>query len=397
MKLSKRVQQTPASPIRKFAPLQKQAEESGKKVYRLNIGQPDLPTPKKITKTFKHFKGKIVLYAPSQGMPETVSAWQRYYLSHGIHVREEDIIVTMGGSEALLFSMLAVADPGDEIIVFEPFYPNFAGFAAMAGVKLIPITTDIDSGFALPPREEIEKYITDKTRAILVNNPNNPTGAVYTFAQLQDLVSCAYKNDLYIIADEVYREFIFNNTPVTSLLEFPEVEDRVIVIDSVSKRFNHCGGRVGCLVSRNKDINAAILKFGQARLSVPTLEQLSVIPLLNSSKEYTESVRDKYRVRRDIVFQELSKIDGVVCTEPQGAFYITAQLPIEDAEDFVAWLLTDFEHNGKTVMVTPGAGLYMTEGKGKNEVRIAFVLSEDDLRDAMEVFKKGLDAYLLKK
>lgn len=396
MELSQRIKHTPASPIRKFAPLEDQAKAKGLKVYRLNIGQPDLPTPAKIRKTFRHFSGKIVLYAPSAGMPEAVAAWQKYYSSQGLHIEKDQLIVTSGGSEALMFSMMAVADPGDEILVFEPYYPNFSGFASMAGVKLIPITTHVENGFHLPSREEIESKITDKTRAILVNNPNNPTGAVYSRDELQTIATVAYKNNLHVISDEVYREFVFSGEPVVSMLEFPEIQDQVIVIDSVSKRFNHCGGRVGCLVSRNRETIAQILKFAQARLSVPTLEQLSVVPLLNAPKEYTDSVREEYKKRRDIVYNALQSINGVLCAEPQGAFYITAKLPIDDAEDFVAWLLTDFSYDGKTVMVTPGKGLYMSAELGKDEIRIAYVLNERELEDAIEVFQKGLEEYLSK-
>jgi len=396
MELSERIKNTPASPIRKFTPLAEAAKQRGIFIYHLNIGQPDMETPRPIRKTFGHFKGKVVLYAPSQGIPEVIAAWQKYYLSHGLSLEKENIMVTMGGSEAIMFALMAVCDPGDEVIIFEPFYPNFAGFAAMANVKLVPITLKVENNFRLPSFEEIKSKITSRTKAILICNPNNPTGAVYSKEELQPLVNLAYKHNLFLIADEVYREFIFTDQEHPSVLEFPEIQDRSILIDSVSKRFNHCGGRVGCLVSRSQELMASVLKFAQARLAVPTLEQLSVIPLLRAPKEYTDSVRDEYKKRRDIVFKILDSIPGVVCSLPQGAFYIIAKLPIADSEDFVAWLLNDFNYNGKTVMVTPGAGFYATPGLGKNEIRLAYVLNEKDTKEAMEILQKGLEEYLKK-
>ena len=394
MELSQRVKNTPASPIRKFAPLAEAAKNRGIFIYHLNIGQPDMETPKGIRKTFGHFKGKVVLYAPSQGILEVIKAWQRYYLSHGLGLEKENILITSGGSEAIFFSLMAICDPGDEIIIFEPFYPDFAGFAAMANINLVPITLSVENNFRLPSIEEIRKKITPKTKAILICNPNNPTGAVYSKKELQDIVNLAYKNNLFVISDEVYREFIYNGEGHTSILEFPEISDRAILIDSVSKRFNHCGGRVGVLVSRNLELMQNILKFAQARLAVPTLEQYSVIPLLNAPKEYTDSIRDEYLKRRDIVFNILKSISGVICTMPQGAFYIIAKLPIDNSVDFVKWLLTDFSYNKKTVMVTPAQDFYVTPGLGKNEIRIAYVLNEKDIKEAMEIFKKGLAEYI---
>ena len=261
-------------------------------------------------------------------------------------------------------------------------------------INLVPITLNVENNFRLPSIEEIKKKITPKTKAILICNPNNPTGAVYSKKELQEIVNLAYKNNLFIISDEVYREFIYNGEGHTSILEFPEISDRAILIDSVSKRFNHCGGRVGVLVSRNLELMQNILKFAQARLAVPTLEQYSVIPLLNAPKEYTDSIRDEYLKRRDIVFNILKSIPGVICTMPQGAFYIIAKLPIKDSEDFVKWLLTDFNYNNKTVMVTPAEDFYVTPGLGNNEIRIAYVLNEKDIKEAMEIFKKGLEEYL---
>jgi len=393
MQLSQRVLNTPSSPIRKFAKLETGAVSRGIEVLKLNIGQPDLKTPKPILQAFKKFHNDIVLYAPSAGLPETIEAWRKYYHSHGIYVNQDELIVTMGGSEALLFAMLAVADPGDEIIVFEPYYTNFSGFAAMADVKLVPVTLELSKGFAIPDITSVEAKLTSKTKAIILNNPNNPTGVVYNKDQIQQLVNLALLKNIFIISDEVYREFIFNESRHISVLDFPEIDDRSIVIDSVSKRFNHCGGRVGCLVSRNKDLIANCLKFAQARLSVPTLEQMSVIPLLTRPREYTDSVKEEYKKRRDIVSNGLKSMEGVNFVEPQGAFYIIAELPIDDAEKFVAFLLNDFSDNKQTVMVTPAQGFYMTSELGKKQIRIAYVLDERKLERAMVLLSLGLQAY----
>jgi aspartate aminotransferase len=395
MQFSQRAQQTPSSPIRKFAKYEQAARDRGISVLKLNIGQPDLHTPKPIRKAFHKFKNDIVLYAPSAGLPETIDAWRVYYKSHGHEIGSDEIIVTSGGSEAILFALLATCDPGDEIIVFEPFYTNFAGFAAMAGITLVPVTLDFERNFALPSVAELESKITEKTKAMIVNNPNNPTGVVYSSDDIQALVNVAYKKNLFIISDEVYREFIFDNSVHASFLNYPEIADRVIVIDSVSKRFNHCGGRVGCLVSRNKELMGAILKFAQARLSVPTLEQLSVIPLLTRPREYTDSVKDEYMKRREIVVQGLKSIEGVSFVEPNGSFYVIAQLPVDNAEKFVQFMLEDFEYNKETVMVAPAAGFYATPGMGEKQIRIAFVLDEPELERAMGLLKKGLEKYLI--
>jgi aspartate aminotransferase len=393
MKFSDRILNTPSSPIRKFAPLEKSAVERGVEVFKLNIGQPDLHTPQKILKSFRKFKTDIVLYAPSAGLPETIEAWRTYYHSHGLHVEPEEIIITSGGSEALMFAIMAACDPNDEIIVFEPFYTNFAGFAAIADVNLVPVNLTIDNGFALPDIEVIKSKITDKTKAIILNNPNNPTGVVYSRQEIQKIVNLCFRHDLFLISDEVYREFIFDETPHVSVLNFPEIADRAIVIDSVSKRFNHCGGRVGCFVSRNRELMAQVLKIAQARLSVPTLEQLSVIPLLTKPREYTDSVKEEYRKRRNVVVSELAKISGAKFIEPKGAFYIMVELPVDDAEDLVKFLLTDFSDNNQTVMVTPAQGFYMTLDAGKKQIRIAYVLDEKKLKRAVELLRLGVEKY----
>lgn len=397
MKFSNRISSVPSSPIRKFAPLEKAAVERGIEVFKLNIGQPDLQTPQKILKSFRKFKTDIVLYAPSAGLPETIEAWRSYYHSHGLYVEPDEIIITSGGSEALIFAIMAAADPGDEIIVFEPFYTNFAGFAAMSNVNLVPVSLNIFNGFALPDIEEIRKKITDKTKAVILNNPNNPTGVVYSREQIQKIVNLCYRHNLFLISDEVYREFIFDDQPHVSVLNFPEIADRAIVIDSVSKRFNHCGGRVGCLVSKNKELIAQVLKIAQARLSVPTLEQLSVIPLLTKPREYTDSVKEEYRKRRNVVVNELQKIEHVTFIQPQGAFYIIAELPIDDSEELVKFLLNDFSDRGQTVMVTPAQGFYITPELGKRQIRIAYVLDEKKLQRAVELLRLGIEAYNKKK
>jgi len=394
MHLSKRIINTPSSPIRKFAKLEKEALSKGIKVFHFNIGQPDMETPQKIRQTFADFDGKIVLYAPSRGIPECLEAWKKYYQSQGISIETDNIIITLGASEAILFTLMAICDPEDEVLIFEPFYTNFSGFAAMSNVKLVPITKKRENNFAFPSIEEIKAKISEKTKAVLICNPNNPAGTVYDQTDLQALVDLVKEKNLYLISDEVYREFIYNGIAHKSVLSFPEIEDQAVVIDSVSKRFNHCGGRVGCLVSRNKELTEGILKFAQARLAVPTLEQLSVVPLLNTPKEYTDSVRESYKKRRDIIFESLRNIPGVECTLPQGSFYIIARLPVNDAEDFVSWMLTDFEDQKRTVMVTPAKDFYLTPGLGKDEIRIAYVLNEDDTKEAMEVFAKGLNKYL---
>ena len=393
MKFSSRIEMMPSSPIRKFAPLEENAKSRGVEIFKLNIGQPDLHTPKSILKTFKKFTDDIVLYAPSAGLPETIDAWRKYYHSHGYYIERDEIIITSGGSEALLFAYMTVCDPGDEIIVFEPYYTNFSGFAAMCNVNLVPVTLTLESGYAFPSKEAIQKVITPRTKAIMLNNPNNPTGVVYSYEQIREVVNVAYQHNLFIISDEVYREFIFNGQEHVSILRFPEIADRAVVIDSVSKRFNHCGGRVGCLVSKNKEFMKRVMKLAQARLSVPTLEQLSVIPLLEAPREYTDSISEEYQKRRDIVVEALSKMPGVKFATPQGAFYVIAQLPVDDAEKFVAYMLTDFTNNNQTVMVTPAQGFYITPELGKQQVRIAYVLDEKALKRAMELLELGLREY----
>jgi aspartate aminotransferase len=402
--ISERAEEAQFSPIRKFVPFLEKAKKKGIEVFELHIGQPDLETPKEILKEIKSFKGKILSYTNSVGIEEVRLAWQKYYKDFGINFDTSEIIVTTGGSEAILFAFATICDPGDEIIVFEPFYTNYNGYASIAGIKLVPVRTFAKNGFHLPSKKEIEKKISKKTRGILICNPNNPTGTVYKKEELKMLAEIAKKKNLFILSDEAYREFVFDGRHY-SMMDFPEIRDRVILLDSVSKRFSACGVRIGCLASKNKKVIEGATKFAQARLSVPMLEQLAVIPLLKNSKRYTQKIVKEYKRRRDTVFNALQKIPEVFCLKPKGAFYIIVKLPIKprrresslrgrNSDDFAKWLLTDFSFKGKTVMVAPASGFYATKGLGKDEVRIAFVLSSEKLKEAMEIFKKGLKEYL---
>lgn len=394
-KISKRAASAQSSPLRKLIPLANKTKARGIKVYHLNIGQPDLETPKEIRETIKKYNDKIVNYAPSDGLPECKAAWEKYYQDNNIDFRAEDIIVTFGGSEAISFSMGIVCDPFDEIVVFEPFYTNYNGFASLVGCKVIPIKTKVDDGYRLPPKEEIEKKITDKTRAIIVCNPNNPTGTVYTKEELQKLADLAKKHNLFILSDETYREFVLDkNERATSMMDFPEIADRVIIQDSISKRFSSCGIRIGCLASKNKDVIACALKFGQARLSVATIEQLAAIPALQNSKKIVPPIVVEYKRRRDVVYESLQKIDGVTCLKPEGAFYALPRLPIKNSEDFAKWIIEKYEKNKETVMIAPAPGFYATPGLGLDEIRIAYVLKPEDLAYAMELFEGAIQQYV---
>lgn len=390
---SKRVLETQPSPIRKLAPFAQRAKEKGIKVYHLNIGQPDIKTPKEILAPLKSFNKKIIRYCHSQGEEIFVKALLRYYHHLGFKdLTSENILVTTGGSEAILFAFLAVADVDEEILVFEPFYANYNGFANMAQVKLVPILTSIENGFHFPPKKEIEKKITARTRAILINNPNNPTGTVYTQEELENLVDLAKKHNLFLLSDEVYREFVYQGRHF-SVLEFKKIRKQAILLDSLSKRLSLCGARLGCFVSYNQDLVGQVLKFAQARLSSPFLEQVMAAQLIKIPRLYFENVQKEYQARMKIVFQALKKIPGVSCYQPEGAFYLLAKLPIKDSEDFAKWLLTDFQLKKETVMVAPAAGFYASKGKGRDEIRIAYVLSQRKLKRAMEILKKGLETY----
>jgi len=394
LNISKRTQEAQFSPIRKFVPFLEETKKRGIKVFELHIGQPDLETPKEILREIRNFKDKILPYTNSLGIPEVRLAWQKYYRDFNIDFDISEILITAGGSEAILFAFATICSPGEEIIVFEPFYTNYNGYASLAGIKLVPVKTLAENGFHLPERKEIENKIGKKTRGILICNPNNPTGTVYTKEELKMIAKIAKARNLFILSDETYREFVYDGEKHYSMMDFPEVRDRVILLDSVSKKFNACGTRIGCLASKNKKVIEGATKFAQARLSVAIVEQRAVIPLLKNSKKYTRKIAAEYRKRRDTVFSALKKIPDVFCSKPKGAFYITVKLPIKDSDDFAKWLLMKFSFEGKTVMVAPASGFYATRGLGRNEIRIAFVLSSSKLKEAMEVFKIGLEKYI---
>lgn len=394
VKISNRAKQAQASPLRKLIPFANTAKERGIKVYHLNIGQPDIDTPEEIRSAIEKFDEKSVAYAPSDGIAECKAAWEKYYQDSNIDLKAEDIIVTTGGSEAISFAMSIVCDPHEEVIAFEPFYTNYNGFASLVGCKVVPIKTNVKDGFRLPSKKTIEEKITDKTKAVIVCNPNNPTGTVYTKEELQVIADLAREHNLFILSDETYREFnLDGDSRATSMLDIKGVEDRVIIQDSISKRFSSCGIRIGCLASKNKDVIACALKFGQARLSVATIEQVAAIPALENSKELVPEVVEEYRKRRDTVYEGLQKIDGVTCLKPEGAFYAFPRLPIKDSEDFARWILEKYENNGETVMIAPAPGFYATKGLGLDEIRIAYVLNSKGLAHSMKLLKDALEKY----
>ncbi|MEO0025891.1 MAG: pyridoxal phosphate-dependent aminotransferase [candidate division WOR-3 bacterium] len=394
LRLSARAQIMPASPIRRLVPYAEQAKARGIKVYHLNIGQPDIETPVQIINGYRQIDIKVLEYGHSAGLKSYIRTLVDYYHRAGIAVEEGNILVTTGGSEAIAFTLQAVCDPGDEVLVPEPFYTNYLGFAIMAGVKVVPITTLRTSGFALPVKDEIVRLITPRTRAILFSNPGNPTGVVYTEPEMMLLKELALEYNLFLIGDEVYREFVYEEVKPLSVLNLQGVEDRTVMVDSISKRYSACGARIGCVVSRNRDFMTAMLKFGQARLCPPTIDQLAAQEAAKIPPEYFEQVRNEYRRRRDVLCAELAKISGVEFTTPRGAFYLIAGLPVDDAERFAIFMLERFHVNNETVMVAPGNGFYATPGLGRNEVRIAYVLECEALVRAVEILKAGLAAYL---
>ena len=392
LSISKRGQRVIASPIRKYLPLMQAAERRGIKFYKLNSGDPDLEVPRDFLHAVRGFNKKTLNYAPSPGIPEHLAAWARYYKRFGLKLEPKNIIPTLGCAEAILLAIQAVADPGDEIIVFEPVYVSYKSFSVMTGVKLVPVLLPIEKGFALPPAKEIEDKITKKTKAIVVINPDNPTGKLWSESELATILRLAKKHNIFVISDETYREIRFSGKP-SCLLTNKSARQNVVLVDSVSKRFSMPGARIGCIVSYNEAIMGAVLKFAQARLSAGTLEQYGLIPLLKNSKKYTEPVRREYLKRRDVVYKALSKIPGVSCTKPGGAFYIMAKLPVASADEFVKYLISDFSYKGETVMVSPIADFYITPGLGQSEIRIAYVLNSRDLAKAMAILGRALKAY----
>ncbi|MEP0826913.1 MAG: pyridoxal phosphate-dependent aminotransferase [bacterium] len=390
--ISARGKALPASPIRKLIPLAEQAKARGIKIYHLNIGQPDIETPPEFWSAVKNYTNKVLAYGNSQGMADYLKKLSQYYRQRGLDIEPDNIIVTTGGSEAIIFAMTIICEPGDELIVFEPFYTNYNGFAVQAGIRLVPLITRAEDGFHLPSESVIESSLTAKTRGILYCNPNNPTGTVYYDSELEMLRRLALKHGLFLLADEVYREFIYEGKH-RSVMSLDGLSDRAIMLDSISKRFSACGARIGNLVTRNREIYQAALHLGQARLCSPTLEQVGAAAAYDLDDRYFVKTIDEYRRRRDVVYEGLMQIPGTVCINPGGAFYIMAKLPINDAEKFASFLLTDFHLNGKTVMIAPGPGFYATPGLGQQECRIAYVLNTDDLKDAMRLLKAGVDAY----
>lgn len=391
--LSKKGMGMPASPIRKLVPYAEIAKEKGVKVIHLNIGQPDINTPEVVKERMRNYDLDVIEYSHSAGIRSYREGLAKYYGKFGISLSYENIMVTTGGSEALTITFGTCFDNGDEVIIPEPFYANYNGFANSMGVNVVPITANIEDDFALPPIEAFEEKISDKTKGIMVCNPGNPTGCVYSKEEMQKLKKLAQKHDLYLIADEVYREFCYGGEVPTSALELEGVDNNVIVVDSVSKRYSMCGARIGALITRNKDVMNTALKFAQARLSPPTLGQIAAEAALATPQQYFDDVTSEYIKRRDFLVEELNKIPGVLCPKPGGAFYAIARLPIDDSDKFAQWLLEDFNHNDKTVMVAPASGFYATPGKGKDEVRIAYVLNMNELKDAINCLKHALDTY----
>ena len=395
-KISNRGQSVIASPIRKFLPFVQETEKQGVKVYKLNTGDPDLSVPAEFFERLRSYKSENLPYAPSPGIREHVAAWQKYYKQFGVELDAENIIPTVGCAEAIMLAILAVADAGDEILVFEPLYVSYKSFAIMAGINLVPITLKTGDNFAVPDESVIESKITSRTKAIVIINPDNPTGKLWSDSELESIVGIVKKHNLFLIADETYREIRFDGQ-ASCLLANADARENIILVDSVSKRFSMPGARVGCLVSYNKDVMYAVLKFAQARLSVGTLEQYALIPLLENSKKYTEQVRLEYKARCEVVYQALSKMPGVVVSRPLGAFYVYAGLPVDSAEEFVKFLIRDFRDNNETVMISPMPDFYITPGLGVNEIRIAYVLNTKDLERSMEILQKALVAYQNKK
>lgn len=391
---SERITTMQSSPIRKLAHIASSAKAKGIKIYHLNIGQPDIKTPKVFFEAVKNFNNEVLEYAVSPGLPELISSLQQYYTTYNMDFESDEILVTNGGSEALLFALMATCDPKDNILVPEPFYSNYNGFSQSINVNITPITTKAEEGFHLPSKEKIQSLITSKTKAILISNPGNPTGTVYTKKELYMISEIAKENDLWIISDEVYREFVYDGLEYTSFGNIKEVEDRVIIIDSVSKIYSACGARIGSIASKDKTLIAEILKLCQGRLCVSALDQVGSVELYNTPSSYFTEVNNEYKNRRDVLYNELIKVKGVICKKPAGAFYIVAKLPIENAEDFVIWMLTDFNKDGETVMACPAEDFYATPGLGRDEIILAYVLKEDDLHKAAIILKEGLEKYL---
>jgi len=383
----------PASPIRKLVPFAEAAKKQGRKVYHLNIGQPDIETPEVVRTKMKELDLKVVEYSNSDGIAAYRQGLTKYYATKSIELTPDQIMVTTGGSEALVFAFMTCFNPGDEVIIPEPFYANYNGFAVMAGVKVVPVMSSIDTGFALPAIEAFEQLITERTKGILICNPGNPTGYLYSEHELQQLRDIAVKHNLYLMADEVYREFAYDGATPHSIMNLAGLDEHAIMIDSVSKRYSMCGARIGALITRNKEVMGAAMKFAQARLSPPTFGQMASMYALETPQEYFDGVVAEYVERRDILIDGLNTIPGVVCPKPKGAFYCIAQLPIDDSDRFCQWMLEHFEHNNQTVMMAPATGFYSRPEPGKQQVRLAYVLNKESLRNAVEVLRVALSVY----
>ncbi len=396
VEISNRAKDAPASPIRKLVPYADKArKERNVRVFHLNIGQPDVPTPPSYYAAVNKFMQdeKVLAYSPSPGAPMLVEALQTYFADWNIRFEKRHIIPTFGASEAIVNAMMIIGMPGDEILIPEPFYANYRHFALMAGLKIVPIDTEVESEFKLPAKPEIEKLVTDKTKGILINTPNNPTGRVYSEEEIQTVRQIALERDLFIISDEVYREIIFDGKHHISPMQYEDLHDRTIIVDSISKIFSACGARIGCIASKNEDVMDVALRYAQGRLSAPTIDQFGAAAAYSDRKEYLEKIVDIYRERRDVVYEGLSNIRNTVCMKSPGAFYSLVKLPVDNAEKFIVWLLTDFQVDGETLMTAPGEGFYATPGKGINETRIAYVLEPDKLRRSLNILDAALKQY----
>ncbi|MBK5245743.1 MAG: pyridoxal phosphate-dependent aminotransferase [Peptostreptococcaceae bacterium] len=393
MKLSGRITEMKQSPIRKYYVYANKAKAQGKKVYCLNIGQPDIKTPKAFMEAIRNFDEDVLEYAPSEGMPELIESILGYYKRYGMNYTKEEVLITNGGSEALTFIMSCILDAGDEVIMPEPYYTNYVTFISMADGVVKPLTTNAENGYHYADKDKIEAVITPKTKAFVIGNPGNPTGNVLTREEIRMICDVAKKYDFFIIADEVYREFVYDGKDMTSFGQYEDVADRVIIVDSVSKRFSACGARIGSIITKNSELFSNLLKLAQGRLSCSTLDQIGSAALYNLEPSYFNEVKAEYEHRRNVVYDELCKIKGIVCEKPSGAFYITCKLPVDNAEDFLIWLLENFDDKGETVMFSPAEGFYATPGLGRSEIRIAYVLKETDMLRGIEIIELGLEAY----
>jgi aspartate aminotransferase len=392
-KVSNKGLSMPASPIRKLVPYSDEAKKRGVKVYHLNIGQPDIETPKEAMTALQNTKIDVLAYSHSAGILSCRKKVVEYYKRWNIDITTDEIIMTTGGSEAILFAFNSCLDPGDEVIIPEPFYANYNGFAISAGVSLKPIVSVIDNGFALPPIEEFEKLITSKTKAIMICNPNNPTGYLYSKEELQALAKIVKKYDLFLMSDEVYREFVYDGEEVYSVMNLKEIEQNVILLDSVSKRYSACGARIGMFITKNKEVYSTAMKFAQARLSPPSFGQIFTEAAVDTPQSYFDEVQKEYIARRNVLVEAINKMDGCYCPNPKGAFYAVARLPIDDSDKFCQWLLEDFNYNGETLMLAPATGFYSAKGKGKDEVRISYCLNVNDMKASMKCLEEALKVY----